>query len=170
MARNSRRGRPRYQWIRESTLPTEILNGVASGLLTVSDAEITGEGLAAPTLVRTRGNILMFLDSATTSANETQRLGVGIIVTKSGVTGAEVGGPIANPNIEWLYWSTFNLSARSVITSNGVTAPPGMLREQFDVKAMRKIHKSDVHLIVENPGDSDAHVFVGVSWSLLFQE
>ena len=173
MANRNFRGdrvRRRYQWIRESQNSTELANATVLGLLGVSDAEMLAEALAAPTLVRIRGEYLFELDPATTSASETQIVTVGIIVTKTTVTALEAGGPATNPNLEWMYWKAHQLSAPSVITSSGVNVEGGIVRVDFDVKAMRKIHKSDVHMIVENSGPSDAHAFVAASWSLLFQE
>ena len=164
------RPRRRYQWIRESQVSTEVANATVLGMLGISDAEMLAEGLAAPTLVRIRGEYYLELDPATTSAFEVALVTVGIIVTKATVTALEVGGPATNPNLEWMYWKSHQLSAPSVVTQNGVNVFGGFLRVDFDVKAMRKIHKSDVHFIVENAGGGDAHVFFGAAWFCLFQD
>jgi len=172
MARRDRaRGpRRRYQWIRETLVATEILNATSTGVLEITDAEIIAEGLAAPTLVRIRGNMLFYMDNVTATVGLAQRVGMGIIVTKSTVSAAEVGNPATDSNLDWMYWRADNLKVGSDLTAAGVEQPPGMVRYDFDVKAMRKIHKSSVHMIVYNVGDSAAHVFVGGSWSCLFQE
>jgi len=171
MARGNRSGRrPRYQWIRELSNSQEITNGTTVTQLSVTDAEIIAEGLAAPTVVRIRGSVLLTLDTATTGASETQGFAMGIIAVKSSVTGAEVGGPLTTPNLEWMYWRGSQLTANTVITSTGVSADAGHIRYDFDVKAMRKLHKSSIHMIVENAGQSDAHVFCAAHWSVLFQE
>ncbi len=149
---------------------TEIANSVVVGILTIDDIEILAEGLAAPTVVRIRGNCLMALDPATSVADVTQQIGFGIIVVKSTVSSSEVGGPLAEENLDWMYWRTSQLQANSVITSTGVSADAGHVRFDFDIKAMRKIHKSSIHMIVENAGVSAAHVFVSAGWSVLFQE
>ncbi len=167
----SRRARPRYQWIREAPLATTLSDNTVNGVMSVSDSEILAEGLAAPTLVRIRGTVLLTADFATAVASNIQRVGIGIIVVPSTVTAAEVGGPIAEPNLSWMYWTVRQIRVPDDITDPGLTsAPPGMDRFDFDVKAMRKIHKSTVHFIVEVENDSTVEIFTAVSWSLLFQE
>ncbi len=171
MARGTRRsgGRPRYQWIRKNQVSTEFANGASAQLLGITDAEILAEALAAPTLVRVRGELLLTLDPATTSADEAQIVTLGIIVVPSTVVASEIGGPGSFPNLEWMWWNTVCLNAPTVITTSGVNVEAGFARVPFDVKAMRKIHKSAVRLIVELTG-GDAHVFVCGGWSCLFQE
>ncbi len=162
--------RKRYQWIREQLNSTEFANAATQNVFSITDAEILGEALAAPTLVRTRGDLLLELDPATTSAAESQRVVLGLIVVAASVVSTEVGGPLSFPNLNWMWWRTVSLSAQSVITSNGVQAAPGHERVSFDVKAMRKIHKSNVLMIAEVASSSDAHVFIGGGISCLFQE
>ncbi len=168
--RSGRSSRPRYQWMRESGIPVEMPDGSGGvGIITLSDAEILAEALAAPTLVRVRGTVLAALDPATSSAGINQRIGIGIIVVPSGVTAVEVGGPIANPNINWMYWRVDTLIAPAPGGADE-NVEAGFGRYVFDVKAMRKIHKSHVHLIAENPGETVAHVLTSVAASFLFQE
>ena len=162
-------GRRRYQWMREASSSTEIQDGVSVGLIELTDAEILAEGLAAPTLVRVRGNGMIRMDPATSQAGFVQRTAVGIIVTASSVTAAEVSGPLVTPNLNWLYWGAW-ITASPSPTGSEEDVAPGFVRFDLDVKAMRKIHKSNVHVIVQNAGDSVAHVFVNLSLSFLFQE
>ena len=169
MARRREGRRARYQWIRECgdaiLIPDTGTTVVDMGSIT--DVEITGEGLGAPTLVRTRGEYLIFADTATATPGLTQRVGVGIIVVPSSVTVAEVGGPLAAPNLEWLYWSCHVLR---VPEEGAEDVAPGFVRVPYDVKAMRKIHKSSVRFIMENSGDSVLEVIGAISASCLFQE
>ncbi len=170
MARhNSRRSRPRYQWIRECgdviQIPDTGTTVVDMGSIT--DVEITGEALAAPTLVRIRGEYLIATVPATATAGLVNRLAVGIIVVPSSVTVAEIGGPAAAPNLEWMYWACH---AFQVPEEGAEDVAPGFVRVPFDVKAMRKIHKSSVRFIMENLGDSVLEFNGAMSKSCLFQE
>lgn len=93
------------------------------------------------------------------------RLGVGIIVVPASVTAVEAGGPITSPDLEWMYWHVSLLSGGAQIGDVS-----GFVRFDVDVKAMRKIHKSNVHVIVENKADADGHLIISASLSFLFQE
>jgi len=165
--RSTRGSRPRYQWIRESTDLNEVVDGATLGLMEITDAEILAEALASPTLVRVRGEIFIQVTPTTAGVSETTALGVGIIVVPSTVTAAEVSGPLAAPNLEWMYWTARRLTAPDVAP---VSVAPGFFRWDVDVKAMRKIHKSSVHLIVENSGDATMSIFASAALSFLFQE
>ena len=167
--RRSARGssRPRYQWIRETTPLTEVPNNSVLGLMEISDTKILAEALAAPTLVRVRGELFCSVDTVTVGVLETLRVGWGLIVVPSSVTALEVGGPLSSPNLEWMYWQGITLRAPDVAP---VLVEPGFLRIDVDVKAMRKIHKASVHLVVENLTLADGHVFCSAGLSFLFQE
>jgi len=168
----TRRGpRRRYQWIREISSDLEVVDGATLEAQSVTDAEILAEGLAAPTLVRIRGEVFAHLDSVTASANETASLGIGIIVVPSTVSGSEVTGPITSPNLEWMYWRALGLQVPSGFpTVDSANIGPGIVRVDIDVKAMRKIHKSQVLVILENRGDATISIFARVALSYLFQE
>ena len=171
MARRNRgSSRPRYQWIRNHLTSTEFANAAVQNVLSIRDSEVTGEGLAAPTLVRIRGSVYAELDPATTSAFEAQQVAVGIIVVPDSVSSTEVAGPLTNSDLLWMWWKVIDLSAPGVITANGVNVFAGNMNVEFDVKAMRKWHKSSLLMIAEVAAGGDAHVFMTASWSCLFQE
>jgi len=169
MARQRTPGRRRYQWLREISDVVQVPDSgtTAINLFSITDTEIVAEGMAAPTLVRTRGEYIISLVPATVTPGLVQRVGIGILVVPSTVAGTAIGGPLAVPNQEWLYWS-----AHALITpeEGSEDAAPGFVRVPYDVKAMRKIHKSSVRFMVENKGDSVAEILVAMSASCLFQE
>ncbi len=164
------RVRRKRQWIRETTLFTEIANNASLALLEITNAEYTALGFGDPTVVRIRGTLGMILDTATVVANASQRLAMGILTQRGGATSTGTL-PIADLNEAWLYWGMTYLSAPDV-AGGGLTGDQlANARVDFDVKAMRVLRGLDkLTLIVQNPGDSAAHVFVGASWSVLLQE
>ena len=173
-ARRSFQDRPRRkrQWIRKSTSPTEILNGVASTLLELSAADYTGQGFGNPTVVRIRGTIVVSPDPATFNAQtESQRMGFGIISLREGAT-AGVVSPASDPNESWMFWRTRTYTLQDDGTGGLDLAGVGVNEIfDFDVKAMRILRgRDEIAFIVENVGDSDAHMFVSVAWSVLLQE
>ena len=169
MARQRTPGRRRYQWLREISDVVQVPDSGTTviNLFSITDVEILAEGLAAPTLVRTRGEYIISIASATSTPGLVQRVGVGILVVPSTVAGTAIGGPIAAANQEWLYWSAHALITPS---AGAEDVAPGFVRVPYDVKAMRKIHKSSVRFMVENAGDSVAEINIAWSASCLFQE
>ncbi len=170
MARRTRE-RARYQWVRESIPQTEVADTTgAEVLLRVTASEYEALGITDPTVVRIRANLKLNMDPATSQDGFAQRIGVGIIVLPSSVTPAEFGGPIGQPNEDWMYWMTQHLKSTASPASEEEGWGVGTWRVDIDVKAMRRLRgRHDLVMIAENAGDSVAHVFVGAAWSVLFQ-
>ena len=166
------RARRKRQWIRETIVPTVITDGVQASLLAISPTKYSAQGFGNPTVVRIRGNFVVSPDQTTMNAQgESQRLGFGIITVREG-TSANVPGPLTEPNEAWMYWRVDSYTLQDDGSSGFDYAAAGVNRViEFDVKAMRVLRGRDVlSMVVENAGDSDSHMFVSASWSVLLQE
>jgi len=164
---DSRGPRRRYQWVRKFQIATQVAPGSQIDFIEVTDGNVIAEAMSAPTLVRIRGDILLTADAGTAVPGENALVGVGVILVKSTVDGSEVGGPLTNPNLDWMYWRVLTLA---IGTTGSEEAPPGSVRLAIDVKAMRKWSKSKVLFIVQNLGTSVFDIFAGGGLSFLFQE
>ena len=162
------RPRRKRQWIRESILPTEVANGTVVALLSITESEYTGRGFGDPTIVRIKGDGLVFMDEATASAGLSQRIGLGIITIRGGSAGS-ANSPLTEFDESWMWWSAYHLNIPAAAAEGSIE--DASHRFSFDIKAMRILKGLDnLFFVAQNPGDSVAHVFVGVSWSVLFQE
>ena len=145
--RNSRtfqsRGRPNdYDW-----------EGVTTTSLALSSAVVTEAQIftadSSETLMRTRGELLVWMDASGSTAGDAAVVGCGLIVAPTGATVAV--DPINEPGANW-FWHNFSvLAVESPIGGAGQTSISGNDRVIIDNKAMRKLREDEsVFFVVAN--------------------
>ena len=107
-------------------------------------------GSAASMIMRTRGNLVAFIDS-TSAPGVLMDVGIGLIVMSEGQSTTVVSSPIADANAPWLYYSRFVVGHEEAVVD--AIGYQGLLtyRETVDVKAMRIIRLDrEVQCVVES--------------------
>jgi len=101
------------------------------------------------TLLRTRGNLLGYVDGAQAPGGLV-RITVGLIIVPEGTGTTVLWAPLTDADAPWLYWTSFRLGYEEGVTD--VVDFPGITsyREVVDSKAMRIVRNSEVQFVVEN--------------------
>ena len=102
------------------------------------------------TIMRTRGNLVAFLDGVAAPGQLVQ-VAVGLWIVPEGTGSTVLGSPIADDNADWFYHSVFALGYEegvvNVIDYSGIP----VFREVVDDKAMRIGRPdSEIQMVVEN--------------------
>ena len=123
------------------------------------------------TIMRTRGNLIGFVDSASTPGSLAE-IGVGFILVPEGTSTTVLWSPITDPNAPWFYYTRFVIGQEELVTDVIEVATLTGYREVIDSKAMRRVAPdTEVQVVFENAtigGAEDANVFV--SGRILFGE
>jgi len=145
------------------------LQSIISSVKTVATIGVTT--VDGETLIRTRGQLLLFLRSATASNNGfTGAFGIGMVTDQAFTAGiASMPGPLNDDEWDgWLYHNYFAVFASSVIAAEVSNADDfantqsAVLRMEIDSKAMRKTKSKQVMfaaLEVEETGVADMSWF-----------
>ena len=95
-----------------------------------------GDQEVAPTILRTRGFLLLWMDAAV-AAGEAMHLAIGLRTAPKG-SGATVAiTPISEAEADWFVWRSVTLAAESVAT--GGILNTSFYKMEIDSKAMRKM-------------------------------
>ncbi len=112
----------------------------------ISEANL--ETFPTPTLVRTRGR-LMISNDASSSSGDMGIVTMGIIVvTAAAFAGSSVPTPLTDVGSDWLWWDVATFGRISAAAEDVVNNPLTIDRIQVDSKAMRKIGLNQVLLFV----------------------
>ena len=107
------------------------------------------EGVVNTTLMRTRGNLIAWLDGVQ-APGQIISVGCGLIVNPGGQGTTVVSSPLTDGEAPWLWYETFVLAYEETVTD--VIAVDGIssLRKEVDSKAMRVIRPDrEVQFVVE---------------------
>ncbi len=101
------------------------------------------------TLLRTRGNLLSFLDGSLAPGRLVEIV-VGLILVPEGTGTTVLWSPATDGDAPWFYWTGFQLGYNEGVTD--VVDIPGATsyREIIDDKAMRIIRNQEIQMVVEN--------------------
>ncbi len=131
---------------------------------------VIAAGLAKPeTLMRTRGNLIAFIDGAS-APGKLVEIGVGLILMPGGTGTTLTSTPLADGDAPWFWYDRFVLGYEEMVTD--VIDVPGLsvYRSVIDSKAMRVLGlDQEVQLVVENVTlGTAAAVNVSASFRFLF--
>ena len=139
-----------YDWEGVTTLSLALAaSGVTTAVVFLADQ--------SETLVRMRGEVLVWLDASGSAQGDACVVACGLIVASLGSTQAV--DPINEGGANWLWHSFFTLATESAI-ANAVTAPDSASRRLIiDNKAMRKLREDEeIQFIVANQDIAGAPV------------
>ena len=104
----------------------------------------------AETLLRMRGNLLAFLDSAS-APNIGIQVGVGIRKAAEGTGATVTVSPLQDADYPWIYFAAFDLYYEEKVTDVIDVPIASGFREAIDNKAMRIIRPGEeLQIVVEN--------------------
>jgi len=115
-----------------------------------SSAILVGSALHEPeTLLRTRGNLLAYVDAVSTPGLQVQ-IAVGMILVPEGTGATVLWSPITDSDAPWFWVSNFILGYEEYVTDviDAVGAP--VFRDLIDSKAMRIIRNQEIQVVMEN--------------------
>ena len=126
-------------------------NGTANALTagTLGSLAIVAEAVPE-TIMRTRGNLVAWMDGTQAPGPATQ-VAVGMIVVPEGTGSTVLWSPFTDINAPWFYHTQFLLGYEEYVID--VIDAPGLsvYREVIDSKAMRKIPPdSEIQVVFEN--------------------
>ncbi len=127
--------------------------GFRSGAAGLSAGTVAANLLSASTfpdtIMRTRGNLIAYLDGAG-APGETIDVGVGFIIVPEGTSTTVLWSPISDPNAPWFWYERFVLGHEELVVD--VVDIPGIssFRSVIDSKAMRRgPPDTEVQLVIE---------------------
>ena len=142
-------------------------NALAAGSIGV---QLIGASHGTETLVRTRGNLVAYVDGAQAPGGQAF-VAVGMILMPEGTGTTVTVRPHSERDASWFYWTEFNLGYEEMVTD--VIDVPGLssIREVIDSKAMRIMRTQEIQLVVENiTAQTAISVNVAVAGRFLTQE
>jgi len=107
---------------------------------TVKVASLTGATLVEPaaTIVRTRGELLISMDTAIAAGRMTGAFGlINVSADASAIGITAIPGPITDSGLDWYVWVPVNLASLSATEVED--APLQNYRTLFDSRGMRKV-------------------------------
>ncbi len=122
----------------------------------VSAQTAISAGTQPETIMRTRGELLVWID-ASPAQGEVQGVGFGLIVMPEGQGTTVISSPISDGNAPFYWFEAFGLASEDT----GVARQEGlhMLRVPIDSKAMRRVRPDkEVQLVMESVAFSGATV------------
>ncbi len=130
---------------------------------------IVSSGSTSQTLVRTRGNLLAYVDAAQVPGGLVQ-VAIGMLVVQAGSTATSL--PLTDGEAPFFYYDAFAIGYEEMVID--VVDVPGITsyRKEIDVKAMRVIRPDqDIVLIVEQASILSAQsINVNVTARFLFSD
>ncbi len=121
--------------------------------LALSAGTVAGTVLAAQhlpeTLLRTRGEILVFLD-ALGAPGRLVSVGVGFILVPEGTGTTVLWSPITDGDAPWFWVDYFIIGHEELVTDVVDIPEVSAARRVIDSKAMRKARNTEVQFVVEN--------------------
>ena len=101
------------------------------------------------TLLRTRGELIVYADGAQVSG-ALAHIAIGFCVVPEGTGSTVLWSPFTDSDAPFFYWTTAIVGYEEMVTD--VIDVPGLtaFRETIDSKAMRKVRNSEVQVVVEN--------------------
>ena len=101
------------------------------------------------TLMRTRGNLLAYLDGIVAPGGAVS-VSVGMILVPEGTGTTVLWDPFSDDDAPWFYYSEFVLGYEEMVTD--VIDVPGAtaFREVIDSKAMRRVRNQEIQMVVTN--------------------
>ena len=156
------RARGRSTQLRKSWSNMTPATAVAIGATqaVIGSVSIAESSLVAPTLLRSRGNLLV--NAVPDAATDSDTIGLGLIVVHTNALaagGASLPGPIADQGADWLWHMYVPLDAAGA-TAEAAVNNWNLMRIEVDSKAMRRVPED--HAVV-CMGEVDAGLFASVS-------
>ena len=101
------------------------------------------------TLMRTRGEYLVYMDAAS-APGKLVTIGLGMILVPEGTGTTVLWSPLTDPDAPWFWYETVSIGYEEMVTD--VVDVPGITsaRGSIDSKAMRIIKNMEIQLVVEN--------------------
>ena len=143
MARNRSRKIDNLRWLG--------FRGEAAALSAGSSAvELVAAGPIPDTIMRTRGELVAYMDT-TLAPGILVDVAVGFIIVPEGTGSTVLWAPITDPNAPWFFYSRFTLGyeeqVTDVIDAQGLT----VYRQTIDSKAMRKSPPdTEIQMVTQN--------------------
>ena len=148
---NGRRGRPVVRSVRRPTFweGGRINQAVASGVSvsSVIVSEATLENSPNPTIVRSRGDLLVMITSGGAPASGQFTSGL-IVVTADALAAGAVPSPLQDIGSDWLWWSNRGMRTVSGGAASDEDGEAGIVRIPIDSKAMRKVGLNQALILV----------------------
>ena len=156
------RARGRSTQLRKSWSNMTPANSVAIGATqaVIGSVSIAESSLVAPTLLRSRGNLIV--NAIPDAATDADTIGLGLIVVHSNALaagGASVPGPIKDQGADWLWYRYVALDAAGA-TAEAATNNWNVQLVEVDSKAMRRVPEDHAVILV---GEVDQGLFASVS-------
>ena len=150
---NNRRGRPQVRSVRRPTFweGARINHTLSSGssFSTVIVSEATLENTPNPTIVRSRGDLIVTINSAGAVARANFTAGL-IVVTADALAAGAVPSPLSDIGSDWLWWNARAMNTTAGGRSLDNDSEGGIARIPVDSKAMRKVGLNQVMILVTN--------------------
>ncbi len=122
------------------------------------------------TLLRTRGNLIGYLDGNATPAILVQ-VAVGLVLVPEGTGTTVLWSPFTDSDAPWFYYTSFMLGYEEMVTDVVDVPVISGYREVIDSKAMRRVRNQEVQMVIENTTIAMADgVNVAISGRFLSQE
>jgi len=101
------------------------------------------------TLLRTRGNLMAYID-ATQAPGKAVLITAGMILVPEGTGATVLWSPTTDGDAPWFWYTAFILGYEEMVTD--VVDVPALtgFREIMDSKAMRRIRNQEIQLVLEN--------------------
>ncbi len=126
-------------------------NGSFGALASGSTSAFTMLGATAmpDTIMRTRGQILVYVDS-TQAPGVSSRVGIGMVAVPEGQSTTVIWSPLTDPNAPWFWYTSFAIGYEEMVT-DVIDAPITAYRETIDSKAMRRLAADvEVQVVIES--------------------
>ena len=161
------------QFTRRAHRPTLKWDDFAFSALALSAGDTSAVVISpvteSQTIVRTRGELLCWMDGAPTPPRLI-RVGIGLLVQQAGATATV--SPLTDGDAPWFWYETFHIGYEEAVID--VIDYPGLalFRKTIDVKAMRILRPAqEVVCVVEQATvDGAASINAVVSARMLFQQ
>ncbi len=115
-----------------------------------SAVNLLGAGSFKETVMRTRGQLLCYVDGAVGTSILAQ-IGVGFVVVPEGTASTVLWSPITDTNAPWYYYSVFHIGYEEAVADVVHHPVASGYRETIDSKAMRKgPPDTELQMVVEN--------------------
>ena len=101
------------------------------------------------TIMRTRGNLLCYLDGAG-AGGESVFVSVGLILVPEGTGSTVLWSPFTDGDVPWFWLETFQLGYEERVVDVIDIPWASAFRSVIDSKAMRRVRNQEVQMVVEN--------------------
>ncbi len=124
------------------TVGTPLAAGTVAGMVHAATHD-------RETLLRTRGTLLSYVDTAS-APGDLALICVGMILVPEGTGTTVLWSPFTDSDAPWFYFTSFFVGTEEMVTD--VIDVPGITsyRETIDSKGMRRMRNQEIQVVMEN--------------------